>query len=153
MRNAWKLGLGQIQALIEATQEVRFAREGRAEVYEWISRTLEQQQCRERRKRRRGGTAARGENDGAEPDAGDAAGGAVRGARRRKGSGLPAAPFREPLHTGRQDRGIVIFAAQKLSVIAPTVVRGPGEPFLSRFSKRQPNRCDFSRPGYDSRAA
>ena len=60
MRNAWKLGLGQIQALIEATQEVRFAGEGRTEVYEWISRTLEQQQCREQGKRRRGGTAARG---------------------------------------------------------------------------------------------
>ena len=64
--------------------------------------------------------------------------------RRQLGVGTPR---------GLQDRGIVIFAAQMLSVIAPTVVRGPGEPFRSRFSKRQPNRCDFSRPGYDSRAA
>ncbi|MSV28196.1 MAG: hypothetical protein EXQ52_05560 [Bryobacterales bacterium] len=43
--------MGQIQALIEATQEVRFAGKQRAEMYEWITRTLRQQQYREQGKR------------------------------------------------------------------------------------------------------
>ena len=54
MQDAEKLSLEQILALIEATQEVRFAGKDRAEMYRWISRTLRQQQYREQGKRTRG---------------------------------------------------------------------------------------------------
>ncbi len=54
MLDAKKLSLEQIQALIEATEEVRFAGKERAEMYRWISGTLGQQQYREQGKRARG---------------------------------------------------------------------------------------------------
>ena len=38
-----KLRLEQIRALLAASQEVRFAGHGRAEVYAWISKTLREQ--------------------------------------------------------------------------------------------------------------
>ena len=40
MQDAEKLSLEQIQALMEATQEVGFAGKERAEMYRWISGTL-----------------------------------------------------------------------------------------------------------------
>ncbi len=50
MQDAEKLSLEQIQAFIEATEEVRFAGKERAEMYGWISRTLQQLQYREQGK-------------------------------------------------------------------------------------------------------
>ena len=44
MQGGEKLSLEQIRALLEASQAVRFASHGRAEVYGWISKTLEEQQ-------------------------------------------------------------------------------------------------------------
>jgi hypothetical protein len=40
MQGGEKLGLKQIQALLEASQEVRFAGHSRGEIYEWIEKTL-----------------------------------------------------------------------------------------------------------------
>jgi hypothetical protein len=45
--------------------------------------------------------ALHGENDGAKPDANDAAGGAVHGTQPSEGGQLPPPPFSEPLHAGR----------------------------------------------------
>ncbi len=54
MQNAERLSVEQIQTLIEATQDVRFAGKERAEMYGWITGTLRQQQYREQGKRTRG---------------------------------------------------------------------------------------------------
>ena len=54
---------------------------------------------------------------------------------------------------GLQDRGIVIFVVQMLSVIAKTVAGEPGESFPSQSSNRRPNRYDYSRSGHDCHAA
>ena len=43
MQGGEKLSLEQIRALLEASQEVRFAGHGRTEVYAWISKTLREQ--------------------------------------------------------------------------------------------------------------
>ena len=40
MQGGEKLSLEQIRALLQASQEVRFAGHGRAEVYAWIGKTL-----------------------------------------------------------------------------------------------------------------
>jgi len=40
MENTEKLRLDQIQAFLQASQEVRFAATGRQEMYEWVTRTL-----------------------------------------------------------------------------------------------------------------
>jgi transposase InsO family protein len=54
MRNAEKLSREQILAFLEASQEVRFEGQGRAEVYAWITETLRQQGYREQGKPMRG---------------------------------------------------------------------------------------------------
>ncbi|MSV29996.1 MAG: hypothetical protein EXQ52_14810 [Bryobacterales bacterium] len=54
MQDDEKLSLDQIQAFLEATQGVRFAGKERAEMYGWISRTLQRQQYREQGKGTRG---------------------------------------------------------------------------------------------------
>ena len=43
MQGGEKLSLEQIRALLQASQEVRFAGHGRAEVYAWIDKTLSEQ--------------------------------------------------------------------------------------------------------------
>lgn len=43
MQGGEKLGLEQIQALLEASQEVRFTGHSRKEIYEWVGRTLREQ--------------------------------------------------------------------------------------------------------------
>ena len=43
MQGGEKLSLEQIRALMQASQEVRFAGHGRAEVYAWIGKTLTEQ--------------------------------------------------------------------------------------------------------------
>ena len=40
MQGGEKLSLEQIQGLLEASQEVRFAGHSREEIYEWIGKTL-----------------------------------------------------------------------------------------------------------------
>lgn len=64
--------------------------------------------------------------------------------RRQLGVGTPR---------GLQDRGIVIFVVQLLSVIAKTVAGESGESFSSQSFNRPPNRCDYSRSGHDCYAA
>ena len=54
MSDAEKLSQVQIQAFLEASQEVRFEGKQRAEVYGWITRTLRQQRYREQGKKIRG---------------------------------------------------------------------------------------------------
>lgn len=54
MQDAEKLNQAQMQAFLEASQEVRFEGKQRAEVYGWITRTLRQQRYREQGKQRRG---------------------------------------------------------------------------------------------------
>jgi transposase InsO family protein len=49
-----KLSREQIQALLEASQEVRFEGQERKEVYEWITRTLRAQEFRKQGKKMRG---------------------------------------------------------------------------------------------------
>jgi hypothetical protein len=43
MENGEKLSLEQIRALVEASGEVRFQSQDRGELYEWVNRTLLQQ--------------------------------------------------------------------------------------------------------------
>lgn len=54
MRNAKKLSQEEIQAFLEASEEVVFEGEGRGEVYEWVTRTLREQGYREEGRRGRG---------------------------------------------------------------------------------------------------
>jgi transposase InsO family protein len=54
MQDGDQQGLEQIQAFLEASQEVRFEGKKRKEVYEWITRTLRRQGYREQGKKRRG---------------------------------------------------------------------------------------------------
>jgi len=49
-----KLSLGQIQALLEGTDEVRFEGRNREEVYGWVNQTLRQQRYEELKRRGRG---------------------------------------------------------------------------------------------------
>lgn len=44
MENAEALSLAQMEALLESSQEVRFAAKGRREVYEWVERVLVRQE-------------------------------------------------------------------------------------------------------------
>ena len=54
MQGREKLSLDQIRALTEASREVQFQGEERGEVYDWITRTLRQQRCRDQRQKNRG---------------------------------------------------------------------------------------------------
>lgn len=49
-----KMSLEQIRALLEASQEVRFAGHGRAEVYAWIGKTLSEQNYRQQSREDKG---------------------------------------------------------------------------------------------------
>ena len=49
-----KMSLEQIRALLEASQEVRFAGHGRAEVYAWIGKTLTEQNYRQQSREGKG---------------------------------------------------------------------------------------------------
>src|ERR1039457_2422481 len=44
MENAEGLSLPQMEALLETSQEVRFAAKGRKEIYEWVERVLVRQE-------------------------------------------------------------------------------------------------------------
>jgi hypothetical protein len=54
MQDGEKLSLAQIEAFLEASQEVHFKGKLRREVYEWITRTLRRQGYREQGKKMRG---------------------------------------------------------------------------------------------------
>ena len=54
MEESGKLSLEQIQAFLEASQEVRFEGKERKEVYEWITGTLRAQNYRQQGKKMRG---------------------------------------------------------------------------------------------------
>ena len=54
MQASEKLSLGQIQALLEGTDEVRFEGRNREEVYGWVNQTLRQQRYEELKRRGRG---------------------------------------------------------------------------------------------------
>jgi transposase InsO family protein len=54
MKDGEKLSLEQIQAFLEASQEVHFKGKERKEVYEWITRTLRAQEYRKQGKKVRG---------------------------------------------------------------------------------------------------
>ena len=54
MKDGDKLSLEQIQAFLEASQEVHFKGQERKEVYEWITRTLRAQEFRKQGKKMRG---------------------------------------------------------------------------------------------------
>ena len=54
MQDGEKLSLGQIEAFLEASQEVEFHGKRRREVYEWITRTLRRQRYGEQGKKVRG---------------------------------------------------------------------------------------------------
>ena len=49
-----KMSLEQIRALLKASQEVRFAGHGRAEVYAWIGKTLAEQNYRQQSREGKG---------------------------------------------------------------------------------------------------
>ena len=49
MQGGEKLSLEQIRALLQASQEVRFAGHGRAEVYAWIGKTLAEHNYRQQK--------------------------------------------------------------------------------------------------------
>ena len=54
MRNAEKLSREEIEALLEASEEIQFEGKDREEMYKWITRTLAQQRYREQGKPTRG---------------------------------------------------------------------------------------------------
>ena len=54
MENAEGLSLPQMEALLETSQEVRFAAKGRKEIYEWVERVLVRQEYAMQGKRTRG---------------------------------------------------------------------------------------------------
>jgi hypothetical protein len=54
MKDGERVSLEQIQAFLEASQEVRFEGQERKEVYAWITRTLRTQDFRKQGKRMRG---------------------------------------------------------------------------------------------------
>lgn len=54
MQGGEKLSLEQIRALLEASQEVRFAGHGRAEVYAWIGKTLAEHNYRQQTREAKG---------------------------------------------------------------------------------------------------
>lgn len=54
MQDGEKLSLEQIEAFLEASQEVQLEGKQRREVYEWIRRTLRRQRYREQSKKVRG---------------------------------------------------------------------------------------------------
>ena len=54
MQGGEKLSLEQIRALLKASQEVRFAGHGRAEVYAWIGKTLREQDYRQQSREAKG---------------------------------------------------------------------------------------------------
>src|ERR1017187_10998311 len=58
MENAEGLSLPQMEALLETSQEVRFAAKGRKEIYEWVERVLVRQEYAMQGKRTRGGVRA-----------------------------------------------------------------------------------------------
>lgn len=54
MQGGEKLNLDQIQALLEATMEVRFAGHSRKEIYEWIEATLNEHGYRKQGRKGKG---------------------------------------------------------------------------------------------------
>ena len=65
-----KMSLEQIRELLQASQEVRFAGHGRAEVYAWIGKTLAEQNYRQQSREGKGvlrayvhGSAAHGQGE------------------------------------------------------------------------------------------
>ena len=70
MRAGEKLGLEQIRAFLEASEEVRFEGRDREEVYGWVNETLRGQGYQDLKRSGPGaGTALHREDDGAEPGA------------------------------------------------------------------------------------
>src|ERR1039458_6622396 len=85
MENAEGLSLPQMEALLETSQEVRFAAKGRKEIYEWVERGLV------REKDAGGGAGIPGEDDGEVAAADHPSGATVPGDGAGAGADLPAA--------------------------------------------------------------
>ena len=102
MQDAEVLSLERIQELLEATEEVRFEGKRRQEVYDWMTRLMRQAGIPEAGQISEGAAAAlHGEDDGAEPGAGDPTGRPVPEKQRGEGGGLPAQSVCRPVHAGR----------------------------------------------------
>src|ERR1035438_7839618 len=92
MENAEGLSLPQMEALLETSQEVRFAAKGRKEIYEWVERVLVRQEYAMQGKRTAGGGAGiPGEDDGEVAAADHPSGATVPGDGAGAGADLPAA--------------------------------------------------------------
>jgi transposase InsO family protein len=92
MEDAEVLSVAQMQAWLEASQEVRFVAQGRKEAYAWVERVLVQRQYGSQDRKDRG--VVRGllvEDDGEVGAADHAPGGAIPGDRTGARGGLPAA--------------------------------------------------------------
>src|ERR1017187_8122961 len=85
MENAEGLSLPQMEALLETSQEVRFAAKGRKEIYEWVERVLVRQEYAG------GGAGIPGEDDGEVAAADHPSGATVPGDGAGAGADLPAA--------------------------------------------------------------
>ena len=71
MQGGEKLSLDQIRALLEASQEIRFAGHSRKEVYEWVGRTLREHNYAKQGREAKGLVRALyWQDDGTEPGAG-----------------------------------------------------------------------------------
>ena len=94
MHEAEKLNLEQIEAFLNASQAIRFEGENREQVYGWVEQVLRQQQYPRTRPQGAGLAAPLpGEDDRAEPGAGDAADCPLSGQQHRASGELSAAPL------------------------------------------------------------
>ena len=101
MQGGETLSLEQIRALMQASQEVRFAGHGRAEVYAWIGKTLTEQNYRQQSREGKGLLRAYGlKMTGLSRAQVTRLIGQYL--RRGEGDGVPASPFSHALHARRR---------------------------------------------------